>query len=130
MQKSRLLYIKENVSDLLNDEQVIGNYVYDMYDEDIGRVAGLLVEKSSFFPRYLVYIQGGVLGTHGKTILVPQGMYNSPALGKVQLSKSIQWMKDIPSPHDIETLMMEEEELILEYFSLPVYWDEEQKEES
>lgn len=125
MRKSKLLYITENVSDLLNDEQIIGNYVYDIYDEDIGRVAGLLVEKRSFFPRYLVYMQGGVLGTHGKTILVPKGMYNSNEFGKIQLLKSVQWIQDMPCPDDIDNLMVEEEELVLDYFSLPLYWDEE-----
>ena len=125
MRKSKLLYITDNTADLLNDEQVIGNYVYDMFDEDIGRVKGLLVERKSYYPRYLVYVQGGVLSTRGKTILVPRGMFSSPKFGKIQLSKSAQWIKDIPSPFDVENLLVEEEELVLDYFSLPLYWDEE-----
>ncbi|MGV7220782.1 MAG: PRC-barrel domain-containing protein [Nitrospinales bacterium] len=124
MRKSPLLYIKENTSDLLMDEQIIGHYVYDMFDENLGRVQGLLVERSSYFPRYLVYIQGGVLGTSGKTILVPREMFQSPEFGKIQISKSFEWIKNIPSPDDLEELTVEEEELILDYFELPVYWDE------
>jgi len=124
MQKSKLLYITENTANLMEDEQIIGNYVYDMFNEDIGRVQGLLVEKNSFFPRYLVYIQGGILSTSGKTILVPQGIYSSPEFGKIKISKSVQWIKDIPSPLDVENLTVEEEKLVLDYFSLPLYWDE------
>jgi len=127
---SPLLYITENIADLLKDEQIIGNYVYDMYGENLGRVNGLFVERSTYYPRYMVYTQGGVLSTSGKTILVPQEMYEQPEFGKVKLSKSVQWIKDIPSPHDVESLTLEEEELVLEYFNLPVYWEEESKEES
>jgi hypothetical protein len=125
VKKSPLKYLSENVSNLLRDEQIIGHYVYDMFDESLGRVEGLLVEKSSYFPRYLVYIQGGVLGTRGKTILVPAEMFNSPEFGKIKISKSVQWLKDVPSPHDVKDLSLEEEELVLEYFSMPFYWDEE-----
>ena len=66
MRKSSLLYIEENVSDLLMDEQIIGNSVYDMFDENVGWVAGLLVERNSCFPRYLVYIQGGYSVQEGR----------------------------------------------------------------
>jgi hypothetical protein len=126
--KSSLKYVSENISNLMKDEQVIGHYVYDMFDEMIGRVEGLLVERSSYFPRYLVYVQGGVLGTRGKTILVPEEMFKSPEFGEIQIPKSVQWLKDVPSPHDVKDLLLEEEELVLEYFGMPYYWDEESKE--
>jgi len=129
MPTSPLTYITENIVELLKDEQIIGNYVFDMFGENLGRVNGLLVDPGTYFPRYLVYTQGGVLSTRGKTILVPHEMFEVPEFGKVKLSKSIQWIKDIPAPHDIENLTVEEEELVLDYFSLPVYWEEEFKEQ-
>ena len=130
MAASPLLYTTENIAHLLKDEQIIGHYVYDMYGENLGRIKGLLVESKTYFPRYLVYSQGGILSTGGKTILVPQEMFNMPEFGKVKLLTSVQWIKDIPSPHDIESLTREEEELVLDYFNLPIYWEEESKEET
>lgn len=130
MPESPLLYITENEVNLLNNEQIVGHYVYDMFDEILGRVNGLLVERDTYFPRYMVYIQGGILSTGGKTILVPQGMFVSPEFGKVKILKSVQWIKDIFSPDNVESLTIEDEELVLDYFSLPKYWEEESNEET
>ncbi len=130
MTASPLLYTTENINHLLKEEQIIGHYVYDMYDENLGRIKGLLVESKTFFLRYIVYTQGGILSIGGKIILVPQEMFNMPEFGKVKLFRSIQWIKDIPSPHDIEALTREEEELVLDYFNLPKYWEEESWEET
>ena len=130
MPASPLLYITENISYLLKDEQIAGHYVYDKYEENLGRVKGLFVESGTYFTRYIVYIHGGILSTSGKIILVPQEMFILPEFGKVRLLKSLHWIKDIPSPHDLESLTREEEELILDYFSLPLYWEEESKEDT
>jgi len=129
MPNSSLLYITENIAHLLKDEQIIGHYIYDVFGENLGRVNGLLVDRNSYFPRYLVYTQGGVLSTVGKTILAPHEMYETPEFGKVKLLQSLQWIKDIPAPHDIENLTVEEEELVLDYYNLPVYWEEEEVKE-
>lgn len=130
MSASPLLYITENEVNLMDNEQIIGHYVYDMFDEILGRVNGLFVERNTYFPRYMVYIQGGILSTIGKTILVPQGMFVLPEFGKVKILKSVQWIKDIFSPDDVETLTIEDEEMVLDYFSLPKYWEEESNEET
>ncbi len=130
MPASPLIHVKENLVHLLEDEQIVGHYIYDINDEVLGRVKGLFVDSGTYFTRYIVYHHGGILSTEGKVILIPQGMYILPEFGKVKLLKSTEWIKDIPSPHDLESLTREEEELVLDYFNLPQYWEEESKEET
>lgn len=122
MTPSPLMYLSENIFNLMEDEKIIGHYLFDDCGESLGRVEGLYVEHFTYYPRYLAYTQGGFLSTRGKYILVPQEMYQTIDAGKVKVLKSLQWLKDIHSPTTPESLTRSDEELILDYYNLPVYW--------
>jgi len=125
---SPLIYLSENIHNLMDDEKIIGCYLFDDCGEGLGRVEGLYVEHSTYFPRYLVYSQGGFLSTRGKVILVPNDIYETIDMGKVKLLKSLHWLKDIHSPTSADSLTREDEELILDYYNLPLYWAQETEE--
>jgi len=130
MELSPLIYLSENIHNLMDDEKIIGHYLFDDCGEGLGRVEGLYVEHFTYYPRYLVYSQGGFLSTSGKIILVPNDLFEVIDMGKVKILKSLQWLKDIHSPANAESLTRGDEELILDYYNLPPYWPQETNEKT
>ena len=84
MTPSSLKYINDNIYSLYPENRIVGFYLYDIHDEMVGRIQGLMVDPESYSPRYLVLTIGGFLFTDGKIILFPRDHYESLELGKVK----------------------------------------------
>lgn len=122
MTESNLIYITENISELRRDDWIIGDYLYDKEKQLIARVEGLLVERGTYLPRYLVFTCGGFLKIKGKTVLLPSEFYEVMDLGKIKSLYGVEFLQDAPAPGDLNQVTREEEEEILGYFDLQPYW--------
>ena len=110
------LYISENTFQLAKNDQVVGFFVYDKFNEAIAKVDALLVEPETHICRYLIIKLGGFLQIRGKTIALPHEICEVEDLGKIKT----QWRKEslisAPSPANIRHLTPDEDELIQDYF--------------
>jgi hypothetical protein len=122
MADHKLLLVNENIYRLRRDDRIVGFHLYDAFKEHVGRIEGLLVEAETHLPRYVVVTIGGFLMTRGKTVLIPAETCHMKDLGLVKTEKTVQFLQDLPSPHDLENVTREEEELILSYYDIPPYW--------
>lgn len=129
MNTARLLCIKENVSQLLKKDRMIGAYIYDKNNDLVARIDSLLTEPLTYLPRYLTFQIGGLLGVEGKRILLPVEISEFQDIGRVKTSWRKESLKDAPTAEDPENPTMEEEELILSYFDLEPRWAAEPTEE-
>jgi len=120
---SPLKYINDNIYSLYPENRIVGFYLYDIHDEMVGRIQGLMVDPESYSPRYLVLTIGGFLFTDGKIILFPRDHYESLELGKVKTSWRRDSIQQSPSINDVQLLTLEREQVILGYYDLEPYWD-------
>ncbi len=123
MTPSPLRYVDDNIYHLYPEHRIVGFYLYDIYDEVVARIRGLLVDPESYQPRYLVLTIGGFLFTDGKTVLFPKSHYATQELGKVRTSWRRDSIQQSPSIDEIESLTLEREQVILSYYDLEPYWD-------
>ena len=123
MTRSPLKYINDNIYSLYPEHRIVGFYLYDIHDEMVGRIQGLMVDPESYTPRYLVLTIGGFLFTDGKIILFPRDHYESLELGKVKTSWRRDSIQQSPSINDVQSLTLEREQVILGYYDLEPYWD-------
>jgi len=120
---SPLRYIDDNIHRLYPQNRIVGFYLYDLYDEMVGRIEGLMVDPESYNPRYLVLTIGGFLFTEGKIVLFPKNHYETLGMGKVQTSWRRDSIQQSPSINNIQSLSLEKEMAILGYYDLEPYWD-------
>ena len=123
MTPSPLKYIDDNIHRLYPQNRVVGSYLYDLHDEMVGRIQGLMVDPESYNPRYLVLTIGGFLFTEGKIVLLPKDHYETLAMGKVKTSWRRSSIQQTPSINSIQSLTLENEQAILSYYDLEPYWD-------
>ena len=123
MTPSPLKYISDNVYSLYPDNRIVGFYLYDIQDELVGRIQGLMVDPESYSPRYLVLTIGGFLFTDGKIVLFPKDHYETLEMGKVKTTWRLGSIQQAPSINDVQSLTLEKEQMILGYFDLEPYWD-------
>ena len=123
MTPSPLKYIDDNVYSLYPDNRIVGFYLYDVYNEMVGRIQGLMVDPESYHPKYLVLTVGGFLFTDGKMVLLPKDHYETIEMGKVKTSWRRDSIQQSPSINDIQSLTLEREQVILGYYDLEPYWD-------
>lgn len=116
MSQSRLLFISENIFKIKREDRIVGSFLYDKHKNVVARIDGLVVERETYLPRFLVITQGGFLEIQGKKILVPREAYEVADLGEVKTSWSKQSLQDAPIPHDIHNITVNEEQLIRSYF--------------
>jgi len=120
---SPLKHINDNIHRLYPENRIIGSYLYDLHDEMVGRIQGLMVDPETYSPRYLVLTVGGFLFTEGKIILFPRNHYETLDMGKVKTSWRRDSIQQSPSINSVESLTLEKEQKILSYFDLEPYWD-------
>jgi hypothetical protein len=120
---SPLKYIDDNIYSLYPENRIVGFYLYDVHDEMIGRIQGLMVDPDSFNPRYLVLTIGGFLFTEGKIVLFPKKHYETLEMGKVKTSWRRTSIQQSPSINSVNSLSLESEQAILGYYDLEPYWD-------
>ena len=123
MTPSPLKYIDDNIYSLYPGNRIVGFYLYDIQNELVGRIQGLLVDPESYNPRYLVLTIGGFLFTEGKIILFPKEHSETLELGKVKTSWRRDSIQQSPSINDVRSLTLEKEQVILGYYDLEPYWD-------
>ena len=123
MTPSPLRYIDDNIHRLYPQNRIVGFYLYDLYDEMVGRIEGLMVDPESYNPRYLVLTIGGFLFTEGKIVLFPRNHYEPLDMGKVKTSWRRDSIQQSPSINNIQSLTLEKEMAILGYYDLEPYWD-------
>ncbi len=123
MTPSPLKYVNDNIYSLYPDNRIVGYYLYDVHDDMVGRIQGLMVDPEFYQPRYLVLTIGGFLFTEGKTVLFPKNHYETQELGKVKTSWRRDSIQQSPSINDVHSLTLEQEQVILGYYDLEPYWD-------
>ncbi len=123
MTPSPLRYINDNIHRLYPQNRIVGFYLYDLHDEMVGRIEGLMVDPESYNPRYLVLTIGGFLFTEGKIVLFPRNHYEALDMGKVKTSWRRDSIQQSPSINNIQSLSLENEMAILGYYDLEPYWD-------
>ncbi len=123
MTPSPLRYVNDNIYRLYPGNRIVGYYLYDVYDEMVARIQGLMVDPESYQPRYLVLTIGGFLFTEGKTVLLPKNHYETLEMGKVRTSWRRTSIQQAPSIKDVKSITLEQEQLILSYYDLEPYWD-------
>ena len=123
MTPSPLKYIDDNIHRLYPQNRIVGSYLYDLHDEMVGRIQGLMVDPESYSPRYLVLTIGGFLFTEGKIVLLPKDHYETLSMGKVKTSWRRSSIQQTPSFNNIQSLSLENEQAILSYYDLEPYWD-------
>ncbi len=115
-----LIHITENVFKLRKTDRVIGFYLYDKFNESIARIDAVLVDSQSFHSFYLVINLGGFLQVSGKIVVLPVEVCEVEDLGKVKTEWRKESMLEAPAPIDITNLTTLEEELIRDYYALPL----------
>jgi len=120
---SPLLYVDDNIYHLYPEYRIVGFYLYDVYDEMVARIQGLLVEPETYKPRYLVMTIGGFLFTDGKMVLFPKKHCEGHELGKVRTSWRRDSIQQSPAIDDPNSVTLEREQVILGYYDLEPYWD-------
>ena len=128
MTPSPLLYIQDNIFKLRVLDRIVGGYLYDSMSDEMGRIRGVMVEPETYRTRYLVYVNGGMMFTESKTILLPREMYEPIDSAKIKSSKKKESIQQAPSPRVFDHLTREDEMVILSYFDLNPYWDTEESE--
>ena len=123
MTPSPLKFINDNIYSLYPDNRIVGYYLYDIQDELVARIQGLLVDPESYVPRYLVLTIGGFLFTDGKIVLFPKDHYETVEMGKVKTPWRRDSIQQSPSINDARSLTLEKEQMILGYYDLEPYWD-------
>ncbi|MZH03086.1 MAG: hypothetical protein F3745_06755 [Nitrospinae bacterium] len=115
-----LIHITENIYKLRKTDRVIGFYLYDKFDEPIARIDALLVDSQNYNSFYIVINLGGFLKVSGKVVILPIEVCEVEDLGKVKTGLRKEFMLGAPAPVDITCLTILEEELIRDYYALPL----------
>ena len=123
MTPSPLLYVDDNIYSLYPENRIVGFYLYDLHEEVVARIQGLLVDPENYKPRYLVLMIGGFLFTDGKMVLFPKEHIDGQKLGKIKTSWRRDTIQQSPAIDDYYSLTLEREQVILGYYDLEPYWD-------
>lgn len=123
-ESNNLLYIDDNIYDLPQEERLVGGYLYDKHNQELGRLQGLLVDADNLTVRYAVFTEGGFLFTDGKTILLPRPLYHAIDMGKIKIDWSRESLQQAPTIHSLEDISKSEERAILSYFDQEPYWED------
>lgn len=123
MTPSPLKYVNDNIYSLYPGNRIVGYYLYDIQNELVGRIQGLMVDPDSYNPKYLVLTIGGFLFTEGKIVLLPKDHFETLELGKVKTSWRRDSIQQSPSINNAHSLTLEKEQVILGYYDLEPYWD-------
>ncbi len=115
-----LTLITENVFKLRKTDRVIGFYLYDKFNEPIARIDAMLVDSQSYQSYYMIINLGGFLQVRGKVVVLPVEICEVMDLGKIKTEWRKESMLGAPAPIDITCLTTLEEELIRDYYSLPL----------
>ncbi len=115
-----LTHITENVFKLKKADRIIGYYLYDKFDESIARIDALLVDSQSYHSLYMIINLGGFLQVRGKAVVLPVEVCEVKDLGKVKTEWRKESMLGSPSPINIMSMTNSEEELIRDYYALPL----------
>jgi hypothetical protein len=115
-----LTHVTENVFKLRKIDRVIGFYLYDKFNESIARIDALLVDSQSYHSYYMILNLGGFLQVSGKVVVLPVEVCEVIDLGKVKTEWRKESMLGAPAPIDITCVTILEEELIRDYYSLPL----------
>lgn len=122
-----LTYVTENIFKLRKADRVIGFYLYDKFDEAIARIDAVLVDSQSYHSYYMVINLGGFLQVSGKAVVLPVEVCEVKDLGKVKTEWRKESMLGAPTPADIMSMTILEEELIRDYYGLPLQRPEPSK---
>ena len=123
MTASTLIYVNDNIYNLYPENRIVGYYLYDVQDDVVGRIQGLMVDPENYKPRYLVLTIGGFLFTDGKLVLFPKDHYETQEVGKVKTFWRLNSIQQGPSIKDVNSLTLANEQFILSYYDLEPYWD-------
>ena len=116
-----LIQITENVFKLRKTDRIIGFYLYDKFNESIARIDAVLVDSQNYHCFYLVInLGGGSLQVSGKIVVLPVEACEVMDLGKVKTDCRKESMLGAPAPIDIANVTILEEELIRDYYALPL----------
>ncbi len=125
MALSPLKYVDDNVYEIPGDQRFVGAFLYDKEMRDVTRIRGVMVEPESYNVRYVYFEIGGFLSTEGKNIILPMEQLAPIDSGKVQALFTLESIQQGPGIEDAESLTREEESVILSYYDVEPYWDEE-----
>jgi hypothetical protein len=115
-----LTHVTENVFKLRKTDRIIGFYLYDKFEESIARIDALLVDSQNYHCHYLIINLGGFLQVRGKVVVLPVEVCELKDLGKVKTALWKESMLGAPAPIDITCITTLEEELIRDYYALPL----------
>ena len=115
-----LTHVTENVFKLRKADRIIGFYLYDKFDDSIARIDALLVDSQSYHSYYIIINLGGFLQVRGKAVILPVEVCEVEDLGKVKTGLRKESMLDAPTPVDVTCLTDLEEELLRDYYALPL----------
>ncbi len=115
-----LAHITENIFKLRKKDRVIGFYLYDKFDESIARIDAVLVDSQIYHSYYMVINLGGFLQVRGKVVVLPVEICEVKDLGKVKTEWRKESMLGAPTPINIMSMTTVEEELIRDYYGLPL----------
>lgn len=125
MTLSPLRYLDDNIHDLRSEDRYVGCYLYDKDLNEMARIRGVMAEPDTYIVRYIVFVEGGFLSTRGKTILFPKEHLAPIDSAKIQAQYTREAIQQAPTPENVDALTREEEQVILSYFDLEPYWDED-----
>ena len=125
MTLSPLRYLDDNIHNLRSEERCVGAYLYVKDMREMARVRGVMTEPDTHIVRYVVFVEGGFLSTSGKTILLPTEHLAPIDSTKIQAQYTREAIQQAPTPENLDALTREEEQVILSYFDLGPYWDDE-----
>ncbi|MBC8286485.1 MAG: PRC-barrel domain-containing protein [Nitrospinae bacterium] len=115
-----LTHVTENVFELRKIDRVIGFYLYDKSNECIARIDAVLVDSQTYHSYYMVINLGGFLQVRGKAVVLPVEVCEVMDLGKVKTEWRKESLLGAPVPTDVMSMTTLEEELIRDYYALPL----------
>lgn len=86
--RTRLVKLGDTALKLDPDEDVRGRKVYDKSDNEVGKVADLVVDEGERRVRFLEVQQGGVLGIGAKDLLIPVDAVTHVAEDRVRIDQT------------------------------------------
>lgn len=115
-----LIPVTENVFKLRKTDRVVGFYLYDKFSKSIARIDAVLVDNQTYHCHYMVINLGGFLQVRGKVVVLPVEICETLDLGKVKTEWRKESMLGAPTPGNIMSMTIFEEELIRDYYGLPL----------
>ncbi len=108
--------------DLRTQDRVLGYYVYDPSDRDIGDIRELLVDEKSRKPRYALIEIGGIMAIKGKKIPIPWSALEKGGMSRMDIKLMEEEIIAAPTPFDPLNPTRVEEESLHYHFHVDPYW--------